>query len=226
MIVNEGFVTTEIKLKILGLKSKELNDILKSLFQKAIGLPSNWEQIGGLITGQNELQIYSLEKGSPEWNKVHNKFNASMPASEVIRVERIQNIKLWNCFEKETQEYVKIDTRELFYGSKNMPPEDIYKGENGFKTLWNQGIREVHKYFAKNSYYCSINCYRVPHTTDKQMFLATVIDCTKLQEDPDASVRKPQPTEKSEESMSGDYADLYTISSKYKAYPSYLITYQ
>ncbi|TNV72691.1 hypothetical protein FGO68_gene7432 [Halteria grandinella] len=228
-------MTTEIKLKILGLKSKEINTILKSAFNKAIDLPQDWEQIGRLITEQNDLLVFSLARGSPEWNKVHNKFKLSMPASEVQRIERIQNIKLWNGFEKEMYAVKwrygddEVDWRELFYGSKDTPPQDIYMSENGFKTFYNYGIHQVVSYFAKNSYYCSQNSYQVPSTTEKQMFLATVIDCDKLQEDPDRYVREAHAipaTGKSAESMNDDYADLYEINSNRKAYPSYLITYQ
>jgi hypothetical protein len=86
----------------------------------------------------------------------------TLPSATIIRIQRIQNKKLWRRYQNEVDDVAsKYGGREhaaelyLYHGSKFTAPETIYKSsEEGFDTRFARaGYWGFAAYFAKNSEY-------------------------------------------------------------------------
>jgi hypothetical protein len=47
----------DIKLKIIGFKHREVRSLVKSILDKAINFPPEWERVEDLITGKQQIII-------------------------------------------------------------------------------------------------------------------------------------------------------------------------
>ena len=45
-----------------------------------------------------------LQRGTPEWQKIEMNFKLTMPAAQISKITRIQNMKLWKVFKNELEE--------------------------------------------------------------------------------------------------------------------------
>ena len=63
--------------------------------------------------------------GSPEWNRIQAKLQCSLPSAQLVRLQRVENAKLWTAFAGPVADYredggsVRVDhvasgVREVF----------------------------------------------------------------------------------------------------------------
>jgi len=120
---------TSNKVVFIGLESKvlkatvEIKDIM--LKDTKVELyPDEWE-------AQNEeMELKLLSRGSTEWSKVSQLFNATLPSQNIVKIERIQNKWLWEKYYQHSERMNKknegvINEMLLFHGSRNTPPNDF-----------------------------------------------------------------------------------------------------
>ena len=89
----------------------------------AYPFPSNWEfQPIDCSTGKEcDVHRFTLEKHSTEYDQVHDKFKGSlgsaMPNAEVVKIERIQNPRLYEIFEGQKKMSNGGNEMRLFHGT-------------------------------------------------------------------------------------------------------------
>jgi poly [ADP-ribose] polymerase 7/11/12/13 len=123
---------------------------------------------------------------------------------------------------------------DLFHGTKDTPPNEIYLGEYGFDMtfsgehgMWGRGT-----YFAQNaSYSCNFYAYLSPDEK-RQIFLAQVLTGHVYNCEPDRTLRRPP--KKNENNGGRRYNSVSGVTRGTKvyiayenriAYPTYLITF-
>jgi hypothetical protein len=99
---------------------------------KDISYPQEWDSHQ---TQNSELKLVS--EGSDEWNKVVTRVMQTMPHVDIIKIERVQNKKLWETY---YQNKIKMQMKnrgqatelQLFHGTHPHDPSLICNGEDGF----------------------------------------------------------------------------------------------
>ena len=210
-------------------------ECIKFLKEKVIARPEYW------APQSEKVVLISISQSSPEWKKVIPLMHQTLPKAQVMMLQRIQNVWLWDRYafakkrmsEKNGESFV--NEKYLFHGTGSTSPEKIYRSEKGFDfrfssddNLWGAGT-----YFAVNASYSERYVYR---SGQKQvMIVATVLTgeaCTFNKQD--RALKKP-PLKQQDRKFEGDLydsvkghsngSDIFVIYDHEKAYPAYLITY-
>ena len=217
-----------------------------SISQPYYSRPTEWEP------QSDAIELMNVSKGSSEWNRILNRMQETLPTVRLSSIHRIQNEHLWEkyCQHKERmgrKGRERVNEKELFHGTSNTPPEDIYKSEEGFDMrfsrpgMWGQG-----NYFAESARYSASGYSYQKETThtlfyvfsrtvrEKQIFLARVLTGDSYRSRPDQTLRiPPLKTTSSSEGIRYDTVNgishggelIYIAYSNDKAYPMYLITF-
>lgn len=205
--------------------------------------PSSWEP------QTNDVEVFHVKEESDEWQDVERKFNATMPTHTVTDIQRIQNELVWKRYSlhkkyMEDKNQGMVNEMDLFHGSSENKPEDIYKGECGFDMRYSRkGMWGHANYFAVNASYS--HSYAYPSNRSlyflssissvsptRQMFLAKVLVGDFVQRASDNSLIMPPlksgPTKKQYDSIKGytNGSDVFMTYDNEKAYPAYLIFYK
>lgn len=233
------FSSSKVVLK--GLESNvtkatlEIKDILLRDYSNAESYPDEWEP-------QNEepLELKPLTRTSPEWSKVSQKFLATMPSTNVVKIERIQNKWLWEKYSQHSERMKRknkgvINEMLLFHGTCNTPPSCIYQDEEGFDMRFsNAGMWGNGNYFAVNASYSHSYAHPLSDGT-RQMFLAKVLTGYSIQQASNRSLRMPPVRQHSAKGGDMKYdtvsgvtggSQVFITYSNDKAYPFYLISYK
>ena len=199
-----------------------------------VSYPSEWEP------QSNDIELKSVSHGSKEWSNVEADMKKSMPGVHLIKVERIQNKRLWEKYDfcKKTQ-LIKNDgimnEMRLFHGTRANPPEKIYRSEHGFDFRfgkfgrWGKGA-----YFAVDASYSANYAYK--SITGRQILMAYVLTGHSKKMHPDSTMVAPPIKEgcideQRYDSVNGDAVTSYGTFHTYivydhdKSYPAYLITF-
>lgn len=188
-------------------------------------VPDEWE-----MPQEDNIVVIPVKKGTNEWSNIEKRWKETLPATPIIKIERIQNRWLWNhyCLSR-TRIRDKNNGEDnelwLFHGTSSTSPSDIYRSEKGFDFrysrpgLWGNGT-----YFATNASYSLKYAYR-----NKQMFLARVITGSVASRDRDRTLKMPPLKGNGDrydcvKGCSGG-SDIYIVYDHDKAYPAYLITF-
>eukprot|EP00347_Sterkiella_histriomuscorum_P005950 403354638 len=163
------------------------------------------------------------------------------PRVKVIKIEKIFNKSLYERFVNEIKFMMKKNPerefedilKHLFHGSRNVEPSLIYDSSIGFDfrlsgdgCLYGRGA-----YFAKDSGYSDTYKYRIPNSSQYQMFVALVLTGESItMKSHDTNLKAPpcKPGSKTEryDSVHNGFQDHYIVYEHYRAYPGYLITYE
>jgi len=106
-----------------------------------------------------------LNRQTKEFLDIETAFKKTQPTANIIKVQRIQNRRLWTVFQtelnflKEKYGGKEVDVRYLYHGTRATPPPLIYESEEGFDMKFSPGgMWGRANYFAVNSSYS--NSYR------------------------------------------------------------------
>ncbi len=186
------------------------------------------------------MLLDEIDNDVEEYNFVLGAFEATLSHHyEIERIERIQNKLLWQRYydcAKRMLEYNHGVSNEmnLFHGTKEMDPENIYKGDSGFDMrfskvgLWGKG-----NYFAVNASYSDDYAHKCADDR-RQMLMANVLTGYHINSPRDKNLTKPPIRDTSDEitrlydSVSGAAggSKIFITYDNDKAYPAYLITYR
>ncbi|TNV84461.1 hypothetical protein FGO68_gene12245 [Halteria grandinella] len=230
------------QLKIIGFNCEQARRfskkalMLRAKYTQRLIYPKHWQNVENI---ENDPILLRPVTQKQELNQVQNEFLKSMPGIIVVKIERIQNAKLWQKFhmessmiEKKLQSKEAVNIRYLFHGTSQTPPSAIYQSEQGFNLCYaNDGMWGRANYFAAKAFY-SITYSHVLPDGNFQMFYARVIlgKCKALA--PDKTLREPPFIDGSTtvryDSVQGFTrdTDVFMVYSNAKAYPEYLITYK
>ena len=100
----------------------------------------------------------------------------TIPNVNLVSIKCIQNEFLWEKYCQHKERMVRkgperVNEMELFHGTSNNPPEDIYKSEEGFDMrfshagMWGQG-----NYFAESAQYSCGHAYTKSETAQIRSF--------------------------------------------------------
>jgi hypothetical protein len=192
---------------------------------------------------QEQCKLVNLPKDHPDFIRIENRMKESMNNVKIYAIERIQNLRLWNhyAFRRQTLQQelsnkpnLQIEM-ELFHGTRNTIPHEIYDGEYGFdSTFCSSGLWGLGTYFASNaSYSCENYSYKLPDGR-RQVFLAQVLtgDVFDYKDQNEPLLRRPPKKDEKVSharynSVSGNTGStkVYVIYENRLAYPTYLITF-
>ena len=187
-----------------------------------------------------QVIVVDLDLNSGEFQKVEKQFKATLPATKVTNIKRIQNKWVWKAFQLEVNRMTQIydsppKTLTLFHGTSNTQPSLIYESDQGFdlkfasaKCFWGRA-----NYFAEKASYSHEGFRHQLADGSFQMLVAKVIvgNFYDMGTKHDTTLTHPPllpgSTINRYDSIKGNTAncDVYMTYSNQKCYPEYLISY-
>ena len=237
VFVIEGLVSN-VDRAIAAIQEAIIQNQLDSEEDDTAEFPPEWEQ------QTKTTQVFQLQRGTPEWNRVMLTFQKTMPNSTIIQIVRIQNKWQWGkyVFQKKrlgVKNNGMVKELELFHGTRSIDPKVIYQNEDGFDMRYSaQGMWGQANYFAVNASYSQGYAHPTPDGA-REMFLVKVLTGDSFDSPPDSSLRKP-PMKATSASGDVSFAQVqydtvtgvtggsrvYMTYDNDKAYPAYLIKYR
>jgi hypothetical protein len=83
----------------------------------------------------------------------------TLPKSQILKIEMIQNMNLWKRFFQEKINVMDINngdsnTKLAWHGTSGTPPASVYQGDQGFNIVYSRdGMWGRALYFAVNASY-------------------------------------------------------------------------
>ncbi|XP_016281667.2 protein mono-ADP-ribosyltransferase PARP12-like isoform X1 [Monodelphis domestica] len=194
-------------------------------------VPPSWDKSAVPDVG---YKLVMLNETSKEFNDVKSQFEKTMTGFVIQRIQRIQNLALWQVFQWQKEQMKKVnggkdvDERHLFHGTKYIHLNDICSHNFDWRicgthaTVYGKG-----SYFARDASYS--HNYSESETNVKIMFLARVLVGVFTQGD-SKYVRPPmrQGTQNTfYDSCVNNRLDptIFVIFEKHQIYPEYVIEY-
>jgi hypothetical protein len=222
-----------LQVAVINARQEIMEFLLKNAQSETVSFPKTWEK------QSNNCELKLVAKDSPEWNEVLKRMRETLPSIVIHQIERVQNKWLWEKYSAQRNILHKkrngvINEYQLFHGTRQNPPANIYNGEHGFDMRYcTSGMWGIAIYFAWNASYS--NSYRSTTPNGQfQMFLARVLvgECVDMPSD--GSLRKPPAKAQNQLGFIDDYdsvsgttggSKVFMIYENGRAYPEYLITY-
>lgn len=205
--------------------------------------PSDWDH----MEDKDDVRLFLLdpEAERDEYERVTNEFSQTLPNATILRVQRVQNKKVWKKYFHCSKMLAEIDPpilgeKLLFHGSKQNNPEEIYMGTEGFDMrfsrngMWGRG-----NYFAMNASYSNSFAFQTKDGIRK-MFAAWVLTGRSYHSQPSHNLTKPPYLKESDsdsstctaarlryDSVCGTTSGtrVYITYDNEHAYPAYVISY-
>ena len=156
---------------------------------QTVELPEHWEP------QTEKIELKPVQQGSPEWNKVASRFHKTLPQEDITSIERIQNKWQWDRYSFSKQRMFEknrgtVNEKELFHGTRDTPPEKVFKSEQGFDFRFaSSGMWGTGTYFAVNASYSEKYAYR--NRSMQKFILAKVLTGETYRCAPNGSLKKP-----------------------------------
>ena len=195
--------------------------------------PQEWE------AQETNLKLFPVQAHSDEYKRVEGLFKTTMPRSSVITIMRIQNMWLYGKYVQHRDRLAlknngKSNECELFHGTRNTDPKEIFESEEGFDMRFSaSGMWGQANYFAVNASYS--DSYAHVHASGyREMFLVKLLVGESYDSAPDSSLRMPPKMRVKRGELQTRYdtvtgmtggSRVYMAYDNQKAYPAYLITY-
>ncbi|XP_078529392.1 protein mono-ADP-ribosyltransferase PARP12-like [Lissotriton helveticus] len=194
------------------------------------GIPGSWDSTAVPDVG---YKLVEVRKHSMEFKEIEKSFKKTMPQHTISKVQRIQNITLWNFYQMQKdamkkQNKTEVLEKQLFHGTKSIYLDGICRnnfdwricGLNG--TVYGKG-----SYFARDASYSDGYCDS--NSSSKSMFLARVLvgDFTRGSN----HYTRPPPRPYSQNTFYDSCVDqdhdpsIFVIFEKHQIYPEYKIEY-
>ena len=196
-------------------------------------MPQEWE------AQETNLKLFPIQAHSDEYKRVEGLFKTTMPRSYVITITRIQNMWLYEKYVQHRDRLAlknngKSNECELFHGTRNTDPKEIFESEEGFDMRFSAtGKWGQANYFAVNASY-SDSFAHVNASGYREMFLVKLLVGESYDSAPDSSLRMPPKMGVKRGELQTRYdtvtgmtrgSRVYMAYDNQKAYPAYLITY-
>ncbi|XP_067906771.1 protein mono-ADP-ribosyltransferase PARP12-like isoform X2 [Heterodontus francisci] len=197
-------------------------------------IPENWDKSALPDVGYTRIQLPPF---SEEYKKIQSLFQRSMQSSRIQKIDRIQNLGLWEIFQWQKERLRKkngannVNEQFLFHGITDHSIVDAICYQNfdwgSFaqdETTYGKG-----RYFAKKASCSNFDLYSDSTTHLNIMFLARVLvgQFTKGH----SSYHQPPPKDVASLNLYDSCVDctdnpsVFVIFEKYQIYPEYVIEY-
>ncbi|XP_073892234.1 protein mono-ADP-ribosyltransferase PARP12 isoform X2 [Macaca fascicularis] len=180
------------------------------------------------------FQKITLSSSSEEYQKVWNLFNRTLPFYFVQKIERVQNLALWEVYQWQKGQMQKqnggkaVDERQLFHGTSAIFVDAICQQNFDWRVCGVHGTSYGKgSYFARDAAYS--HHYSKSDTQTHTMFLARVLVGEFVRGNA-SFVRPPAKEGRSNafyDSCVNSVSDpsIFVIFEKHQVYPEYLIQY-
>ena len=192
-------------------------------------------------TQENVFKIFLLSPDDTEFGVIAEKFFKTMPNSEIMSIEKIQNRALWRKYsdraEQIRDESQNCQEKLLFHGTSGTDPKEIYKGDSSFDIRFSQqGMWGKGNYFAVNASYANSYAHSVHGTNKRKLLVAFVLTGLSYNCSPDRSLTMPPYRSEQDDptsircrydTVNGAIGGttVYITYDNTLAYPAYVITY-
>ncbi|XP_012908130.1 protein mono-ADP-ribosyltransferase PARP15 isoform X1 [Mustela putorius furo] len=215
-------------------REKSTSPVLQpTRFETACNLPEHWADMN-----QQLSCVIELLPGQSEYDTIKDKFSETCPAYEIEKIERIQNVCIWQSYQiKKNHMDMKNghtdNERILFHGTDadSVP----YVNEHGFNRSYagkNGAAYGQGTYFAVNAKYSANDKYSTPDSNGRKhvyvvRVLTGVYTCGHARLVTPPSKNPHNPTDLFD-SVTDDtqHPSLFVVFSDNQAYPEYLITFR
>ncbi|XP_032262571.1 protein mono-ADP-ribosyltransferase PARP14 isoform X1 [Phoca vitulina] len=205
---------------------------VQRLMKPEVKIPEHWSDMK-----QQEVCVVELQPGHAEYNTVASKFNQTCSHFYIKKIERIQNLNLWNCYQtkKKTMDAKnghKDNEKQLFHGTDADSVPHV--NQNGFNRSYagkNAVAYGKGTYFAVNACYSANDTYSRPDRHGrKHMYYVRVLTGTYTHGNSSLIVPPPKSPENPTDlydtvTDSVQNPHLFVVFYDYQAYPEYLITF-
>ena len=200
---------------------------------------------------KEEVKLYLVdpETERDEYERIADELTQTLPNVKILKVQRVQNKRVWEKYLHCVQMLQKIDPpilgeKLLFHGTSENDPKHIYQGAEGFDMRFSRdGAWGRGNYFAVNASYSDSYAF---HAGDgiKKMFAAWVLTGRAAPSKPNSKITKPPLLNQSGDDSStavqhrfdsvcgntgrhtGTGTRVYITYDNVHAYPAYLISYR
>ncbi|XP_066579945.1 protein mono-ADP-ribosyltransferase PARP12 [Amia ocellicauda] len=227
---NKAFQTQrEVCRRPVFVSSKDVQRTVKGESSGTKSFPSHWDPAAVPECG---YELVPVPRSSQEFKTIQNKFENTLKAV-IHKIERIQNIRLWEAFEMQKQRMklrnggMDVEERFLFHGTTQSTLQAICEhnfdwricGKNG--TLYGKG-----SYFARDAKYSH---HYTGSTPVRAMFVSRVLVGMFVRGETDYLLPpyKPGSTTSMYDSCVNDPGNpsIFVVFEKDQVYPEYLIYY-
>nr|XP_027807938.1 protein mono-ADP-ribosyltransferase PARP12 [Marmota flaviventris] len=200
-------------------------------FQGPKSIPDYWDPSALPDPGFKRI---ILSSSSEEYQKVWNLFNRTLPFYFVQKIERVQNLALWEVYQwqkgqmQKRNEGKEVDERQLFHGTSTNFVDAICQQNFDWRVCGLHGTSfGKGSYFARDAAYS--HHYSKSATQTHTMFLARVLVGDFVRGNA-SFVRPPAKGGQSNafyDSCVNSMSDptIFVVFEKHQAYPEYLIQY-
>ncbi|XP_032339380.1 protein mono-ADP-ribosyltransferase PARP12 isoform X2 [Camelus dromedarius] len=200
-------------------------------FQGPKNIPDHWDRSALLDTGFKRITLHS---SSEEFKKVWGLFTRTMSFCCVQRIERVQNVALWEVYQWQKGQMQKrnggkaVDERQLFHGTSTSYVDAICQQNFDWRVSGLHGTSYGKgSYFARDAAYS--HHYSKSNTTSHTMFLARVLVGEFVRGNP-SFVRPPAKEGQGNilyDSCVNSMSDpsIFVVFEKHQVYPEYVIQY-
>lgn len=206
---------------------------IQRLKKAEVEIPSHW-----INMNQQNVCIVNLPSSHPEYIHVASQFNKTCSTFIIEKIERIQNLDLWNSYQTkkkimDAKNSNIINEKQLFHGTDadSVPLVNI----NGFNRSYagkNAVIYGKGTYFAVNASYSADDTYSKPDANGKKyMYYVRVLTGVYTRGNDSLIVpppRNPQNPTDQYDTVTDNMQNptLFVVFYDYQAYPEYLITFK
>ncbi|XP_055979999.1 protein mono-ADP-ribosyltransferase PARP12 [Sorex fumeus] len=200
-------------------------------FQGPKNIPDHWDPSALPDPGFKKILLNS---SSEEYQQIWKLFNQTLPCCSVQKIERVQNLALWEVYQWQKAQMQKrngdekVDERQLFHGTSSTYVDAICQQNFDWRICGLHGTSYGKgSYFARDAAYSHHYCKSDLHS--KTMFVARVLVGEFIRGNP-TFVRPPAREGQSNlfyDSCVNSVTDpsIFVIFEKHQAYPEYVIHY-
>ncbi|XP_054984122.1 protein mono-ADP-ribosyltransferase PARP14-like [Sorex araneus] len=203
-------------------------------FQKARDeIPSHWSHMK-----QQNICVVDLPPSHAEYREVARQFNQTCSTFVIKKIERIQNLPLWNSYQTKKKAMGSknnnvINEKQLFHGTDENSVSHV--NVNGFNRSYagkNAVAFGKGTYFAVNAKYSADDKYSVPDANGKKyMYYVRVLTGFSTLGNSSLIVPPPKNPQNSTDlydtvTDSIQNPTIFVVFYDYQAYPEYLITFR
>ncbi|XP_069886170.1 protein mono-ADP-ribosyltransferase PARP14 isoform X2 [Dipodomys merriami] len=207
--------------------------MVQRLTKPEVAIPANWSDMK-----QQNLCVVELQPGDSEYNKVADKFNETCSKFIIEKIERIQNLGLWNSYQAkkktiDAKNGHQKNERLLFHGTDiNSVP---HVNENGFNRSYagkNAVCYGKGTYFAVNANYSANDTYSRPDANGKKHIYYVRVLVGEYTLGNQSYIVPPEKNPQNPTDLYDTVVDnvhrpsLFVVFYDYQAYPEYLITFR
>ncbi|XP_043944110.1 protein mono-ADP-ribosyltransferase PARP12-like [Protopterus annectens] len=208
------------------IKSQEVSSQRRAMLLNTI--PEYWDKS---TLPELSYKVVDVPESSDEYKKIKDLFMETMTGSNIMKIQRIQNMNLWGDFQWQKEKMIKqnggldVDERILFHGT-DLANVDAICEQNFDWRLCNDSTRYGKgSYFAKDAYFA--NRYSSSESGLRVLFVARVLVGKFTVGKPEYTRPPTMGDNQFYDSCVNKHPDpsIFVVFEKHQIYPEYIIEF-